>query len=175
MLQDGVSNETYKEIVSRLNLLSVLHRIKVAKMLHNSGMHFSQHHILVFIGKNPNCSQRDIASVLRVSPPSIAVSVKRMERSGLVKKSADKKDARYSHLNLTEKGRAAVENSTRIFSQIDEKMFADFTAQECEIFRSYLDRLIVNMNGEKLENDDVFSLIAQEKELFIKEKKEEIK
>ena len=77
-------------------------------------------------------SQRELAQALRVSPATVATSLKSMERLGYVEKRADEKDARCNHVIITEKGKAAVRKCFETFWEIDRRMMEGFTAQEQE-------------------------------------------
>lgn len=82
-------------------------------------------------------SQRELAQALRVSPATIATSLKSLERLGYVEKRVDEADARRNHVLITQKGKAAVQQCFDVFQQIDRCMMEGFTAQE----RDELDRL----------------------------------
>ena len=49
-------------------------------------------------------SQCDIAANIGVSRASVGVSLRRMEKSGIVKRMINQKDSRYNLVSLTEKG-----------------------------------------------------------------------
>lgn len=92
-------------------------------------------------------SQRELARVLRVSPATIATSLKSMERMGYVEKHVDEKDARRNRIVITEKGLAAVKQCFEIFGEIDRRMMEGFTPEE----QNDLDRLhrkMLNNLGE---------------------------
>ena len=54
-------------------------------------------------------SQREVARAMRLSPATVAVSLRSLERSGYVGRRADERDARRNRVALTDKGRRAVE------------------------------------------------------------------
>lgn len=82
-------------------------------------------------------SQRELAQALRVSPATIATSLKSLERLGYVEKRVDAQDARRNRVLITEKGKSAVQQCFAVFHDIDLRMMAGFTAQE----QADLDRL----------------------------------
>lgn len=82
-------------------------------------------------------SQRELAQTLRVSPATIATSLKSLERLGYVEKQVDEKDARRNRVLITEKGKAAVTQCFSVFQEIDLRMMEGFTPQE----QADLDRL----------------------------------
>ena len=53
-------------------------------------------------------SQKELSDAMRISPASVAVSLKSLERGGYVEKLSDEKDQRRKAVRLTDKGRAAL-------------------------------------------------------------------
>ncbi|MDE5994690.1 MAG: winged helix-turn-helix domain-containing protein, partial [Oscillospiraceae bacterium] len=73
-----------KELSDMLHLLGISERYIIDRLLEEKGIYFGQPPILCFLSKNPNATQKDIADSLNISPASVAVSVKRMEKSGII-------------------------------------------------------------------------------------------
>lgn len=82
-------------------------------------------------------SQRELAQSLRVSPATIATSLKSLERLGYVEKRADDRDARCKRIAITEKGIGAVQRCFDVFHAVDRQMMKGFTQRE----QDELDRL----------------------------------
>lgn len=92
-------------------------------------------------------SQRDVARTLRLSPATVAVSLKPLERDGYVERSADERDQRRNRVTLTDKGRKAVEKCGESFRAVDERMLAGFSPQEREQLTGFFERMIQNLGG----------------------------
>lgn len=92
-------------------------------------------------------SQRDVARTLRISPATVAVSLKPLERDGYVERSADERDQRRNRVTLTDKGRRAVELCGESFQAVDERMLSGFTPQEREQLTGFFTRMIENLGG----------------------------
>lgn len=92
-------------------------------------------------------SQRELAQALRVSPATIATSLKSLERLGYVEKRVDESDARRNHVIITEKGKAAVQQCFEVFQEVDRRMMEGFTVQEQEVL-DRLHRKMLNNLGE---------------------------
>ena len=58
-------------------------------------------------------SQREIAEHLRIKPPTVNVTVQRLEKAGFLFRKADEKDQRVSRIYLTEKGKQAKERGMK--------------------------------------------------------------
>jgi len=92
-------------------------------------------------------TQAEIARGLGVSPPTAAVSIRRMERSGLLRKAADGADLRRNRITLTPKGRRTVRECRAAFDVLDRRMFEGFTDGELGTLRSYYGRMIRNLEA----------------------------
>lgn len=121
------------------------HRNIIDKRFRKNGLYFGQPPILKYLSMNENATQKEIADYLRVSPPSIATSVKRMEESGLIMRVADKNDARCKNLQLTEKGKELSDFADNSFELINEASFNGFTDEEFDILISFLERMKNNI------------------------------
>jgi len=76
------------------------------------------------------CDQKGFSEALGVSPATIAVSIKRMERAGLVSKEADPRDLRRNLLSITDKGLHLVDDCIRAFEYVDAGTFNGFSEEE---------------------------------------------
>ena len=113
------------------------HRAAVQAELNAAGLGEVGHPMLVSIlqsaGEDPDgqCqAQRELASLLHVSPAAVANSLKCLERDGYIRREPWQKDARRNRVILTEKGSAAVEGCRNVFRRVSTRMMADFTEEE---------------------------------------------
>ena len=136
-----------KELSHSFIRLECVKRFTMHNMLKDSGVYFGQPPILDFLEKNGVCTQNELAKALEVSPASIAVSIKRMQKNGVVEKIADDNDLRCNRISLTEKGRELTREMHRKFDQIDKIMFTDFDENELATLKEYLDRIYNNLSS----------------------------
>lgn len=162
----------YQDIVKNMSKLTLLHRIHIQKMAAANGLYPGQLPILEYILQNDNCTQKEIAEHLQVSPASVATSIKRMQRSGLVEKITDKSDLRYNRITLTDMGRKVVTKSRKDFNKVDKLLFKGFSDDEIKELCGYFERMIDNLSSEGYDNRSFFSLVAEIKTL-VKDKSKE--
>lgn len=93
-------------------------------------------------------SQRELAQALRVSPATVATSLKSLERLGYVEKRVDENDARRNNVLITQKGKVAVRQCFSVFQQIDRRMMEGFTVQEQEELDRLHRKMLDNLCGE---------------------------
>lgn len=91
-----------KELVFKMNRLDCYKRYAMHKMLRDSGVYFGQPPVLDYLSEHGECSQKELSDGINVSPASVAVSVKRMQKSGLITKISDENDLRCNRIALTE-------------------------------------------------------------------------
>ena len=151
-----------KEIVKKLDKMHVLQRYYIYKAATNNGLYRGQLTILEFIRKNEKCTQKMLAEHLGVSPPSIATSIKRMQKAGLLDKVQDQKDLRNNQLVLTDKGKDISEKCRAEFNKIDKQMFQGFDEHECEILCGYIDRITDNLLTDGLPKEMTHAFIKKE-------------
>lgn len=95
--------------------------------------------------KGQKLSQRELARRLRLSPATVAVSLKSMEKGGYVTRAPDEADQRRNLVSITDKGKEAMERCNRAFRAADERLFADFTPEEKEQLTGFFIRMLRNL------------------------------
>ena len=119
------------------------------EQLSNLGVHPGQLPMIKLLGREGGLSQREISDKLRVKPPSVAVSIKRMESAGLLGKSPDKKDQRVTRIYLSPKGREMNQEIEAIVKRNEKVLFQGFTESEQCLMRRFLLQIIKNLEELK--------------------------
>lgn len=101
--------------------------------------------ILRFEMKGKTASQKELADFLGITPASLATSIKRMEKSALVKKVTDKNDLRRNIITLTAKGERLIQKSMLVFDDIDRRIYEGFSDEEKERLKKFYIRIIQNL------------------------------
>ena len=96
-------------------------------------------------------SQKEIAERFGITPAAVARSLKSLEIEGFIERTTLEGDSRFNRIKITDKGRKIIENSYKIFEEIDSSIFEGFTEQELELFNSFLDKMQTKLtnNNEK--------------------------
>ena len=92
-------------------------------------------------------SQRDMARALDISPAAVTNSLKSREKSGYVSRAPEQEDARRNRVELTEKGRLAVEECEQAFLAVSRRMLAGFTPEEQALLVEFRGRMLNNLRG----------------------------
>lgn len=135
-----------KENVTRhMIITNQLHKRTLEKNLENVGIHRAQHRVLMTLSRKVFHSQAELAKELEITPATIAVSLKALERDGLIQKTVKREDNRVNFIELTDMGKQMVEESMEFFYFVDREMYRDFTSEELQTLCNYMDRIYHNL------------------------------
>ena len=83
------------------------------KILSETGIHPKQIPLLILLDKRDGMSQKEISEELHISAPTVAVSMKRMEKAGIIERRNDEHDQRMVRIYLTAQGKEMIEKSRK--------------------------------------------------------------
>ncbi len=114
------------------------------------GIHPAQHMLLMHLAeKSEISSQKELAEHMHISPAALAVSLGKLEAGGYIEKEISECDSRVKTLSITEKGRAMVLDSKRIFDGIDAETFKDIPNEALSAFVDVLQTMQANLTNMK--------------------------
>lgn len=99
------------------------------------------------------CSQLELVRLTHLKPPTVSVTVKRMEEAGLLRREQNLMDQRAVKVFLTERGHAHTEEVHLRLRRLDDLLMQGFSEEERELLSSYLLRMRENILSEKQRND----------------------
>lgn len=151
-----------KTVSKKLHDLEWCRHYVVRHALKDSGVYFGQPPILDFLAENGTGTQNELARALNVSPASVSVSLRRMQKSGLIEKVADETDLRCNRMSLTGKGREQCAYIHGCFDEIDRKLYAGFSEEELQTLEAYLTRLCCNLTATLPEGTGMEEIMREE-------------
>ncbi len=128
-----------------LGQISHLQLLKAYGLLEELGVHPKQVPTLIILRHHEGISQRDLVDLLRVKAPTVAVTIKRLERAGYVERRGDTADQRISRIYLTNYGKEIVEQIPSRIKQVEEKALEGFTQEERLLMRRLLLQIRENL------------------------------
>ena len=132
-------------------MINVLRRNLIQKKTAGFDLRHGQLPLLEAAMFHPDCTQQELAGILRVTPASIAQSVARLERAGFIEKRVDPQNKRCNRLNPTDAGRQAAMLYRRSFDEADAFTFAGFTQEQLEQLATLFGNILNNF-GEDAEH-----------------------
>lgn len=115
------------------------------------GLALASHPSILFAlcheARNKTASQKELAEFVGISAPTAAISIKRMQKAGLLRKVTDEKDQRKNMITLTDEGLRLVSKCKNVFCEIDMATFKGFSKQEKVQLKGYYLRMIANLEA----------------------------
>lgn len=133
----------------RIMLLHMLRRRMMHEMNSENEIVPGQYPLLNHLSKNPDTSQQDLASMLFVSPASVAQSTKRLQSAGLLEKASDPDNLRKNRLRITPAGQNIVDSFQSLVEVVDQKTFRGFNKEELLQLQEFHNRMIRNLATEE--------------------------
>lgn len=150
---------SYRETVHKLCKVSLLHRYRISLALSGLRIYRGQPEILEYLSTHGDCSQKELADSLGVSPASIATSLKRMSKENFIERTTDENDRRINRLKITEKGENTRLEGRKRCDKIDKIMFSDFSDEEIALFSDMLSRIADNLSADGISEKDIMEYI----------------
>ena len=109
----------------------------------------SQHFVLAALRRMGRAaSQAQIAEIMQVSPASVARTMKSLDRDGYIRRSSGE-DERCNEIAVNQKGEDVLRHSCALFSDLDARSYAGFSADELEQMQGMLERMLNNLSQIK--------------------------
>jgi len=107
-------------------------RARVAQMLSEIGLFPGQEVILMKLAEKDGEPQKAICESIGLDHSTVAKSLLRLERGGLIARQKCREDARISKVYLTDKGRQVTHAIANIWSELEHETCAELTPAERE-------------------------------------------
>ncbi|PWM66596.1 MAG: MarR family transcriptional regulator [Clostridiales bacterium] len=130
-------------VVQKFITTDKMHRSLFEKRISAIGLHRSQHRVIMYLAKNQDkkLAQKDLAEKFSISPAAVAVTLKKLESEGYIKKTVFKEDNRINNISVTEKALRVVEKTEECAKELEEFVFKDFTDSQLQLFCECLDKM----------------------------------
>ena len=136
---------TVAQVEDRLAAFMRLRQQTMRRYFYNIGL-FNGHPAMLFhIARQPGITQTEIAQRMEISKASVAVSVKRMETAGLLRRETDPADRRVTHLYLTPDGEAMDAACARGRDFMMDSLYDGLTTEELHALHTLIGKLQVNL------------------------------
>ena len=95
-------------------------------------------HIIFHLAHSDGITQLELSKLVHLSPPTVSVTLKKMEEEGFVLRKSDETDMRQTKVFLSEKGRAVDENIRKSFNSINEQTVKGLSEKEMQTLKELL-------------------------------------
>lgn len=133
------------------------------------GIYPGQIPVLGLVSGRDGLSQREIAKILHIKPPTVNVSIQRLEKAGFLYKKPDEKDQRVTRIYMTEKGKEIKAKALERIHKNEAVMMEGFSEAEQCLLRRFLEQILVNI--EKIQPEEVIEKLQPDEMTERKEQK----
>ena len=154
------------QITGRLHKLELVRMLAQRNEICKDGLYAGQMPVLNYLAEHPGCTQVEMADFLQVSPASIALSTKRLQKAGYLTKEVDEDNLRCKRLYLSEQGAKVRELCREKMDLLDRKAFEGFSEEELCTRVQLIDRITINLTGEaeNVVNGETFGTLHRQLE-----------
>jgi DNA-binding MarR family transcriptional regulator len=121
--------------------ISRLYTLRVRIEAENLGIKNSYRALLSQLYVKDGGTQLSLAEKTGMKAPTISITLRKMEKEGLVDRVVDESDLRKTHVYLTEKGRKTTEGLNEAICKINESFVDGMTADQEEFFIKSLEKI----------------------------------
>ncbi len=109
--------------------------------------------IMHALAHKDGCSQLELVRATHLKPPTVSVTLKRMEEEGLVRREQDGMDMRIIRVFLSEKGMEHNQCVRQRLHSLDEELMSGFSEEESQQLLHFLERMRDNILPEHSKNN----------------------
>ena len=137
----------YRGITAKMMTILRDHKSAIDQYVDETRLHKSQHRLLMSLAAlGDPVSQKKLADYLNITPAAVAVTLKKLEKNGLVTKTISNEDNRFNNVTITDKGKKIVKESQKVCQNTDDVMCKDFTEEEILQLEGFMDRIQKNLS-----------------------------
>lgn len=135
--------EHINSIFPFVKILSERIEKRANQLLQQYAVTFSQIRILMvlYYYVETSCSMKELERIFHVSQQTIAGTVSRLEKKGLIVSFSHPEDKRIKKVMITDKGRQLSVDAEKIILEMEENEFSGLTDEEQKIFLSLLQKI----------------------------------
>ena len=154
------------QVTGRLHKLELVRMLAQRNEICKDGLYAGQMPVLNYLAEHPGCTQVEMADFLQVSPASIALSTKRLQKAGYLTKEVDEDNLRCKRLYLSEQGAKVRELCREKMDLLDRKPGEGFSEEELCTLVQLIDRITINLTGEaeNVVNGETFGTLHRQLE-----------
>ena len=134
-----------KSIGYRLTHTARLQKALAARLLATLGLFPGQVAVLKLLSEQDGRTMGDLATALRVRPPTASKTIARLTSQGLVERRATDGDGRLERVFLTEAGRERSASIDGVWDQLEAEMVAGLDGKERKRLRKLLRKVEKNL------------------------------
>lgn len=145
----NVKQQKLSQFMHEFTHVNRLHRTMVEAEISKLGIHCSQYQMLVLIAQSKNICQKEIAQKLEISSAAVAVTLNKLELSGLVERTQSFDDARMNHITVTDKGAELLNSTKSLLDDVDNRFFDGIDEEDIDTALDVLTAMTENVKSSR--------------------------
>ncbi|MDD4731027.1 MAG: MarR family transcriptional regulator [Desulfovibrio sp.] len=133
------------------NLLARRFIVRLSKQLQPLGICAGQFGPLVWLWERDGRTQAELCRCLAVEQSTMARTLTRMERDGLIRREPDPDDRRRALVRLTDKARELQSQALKVAHEVNREAFFGLSREDAELFFRLSRRMIANLNNVEVD------------------------
>ena len=145
------NNNTYmfkgNETIKSVNDASFMFSRFVGKELEAIGMRSSYRHVMKPLMEQDGMTQLELVNLTNLKAPTISITLRNMEREGIVRREKNDVDRRETHVYITEKGREMHAKIIEALEKAEKIMLGGLSEKELKSARTVVDKMSDNLRA----------------------------
>ena len=125
-------------------VLARTHRAKAASMLADIGLFPGQEILLMQLAEKDGKPQKSLCESIGLDHSTVAKSVARLERDGLIERRKCPEDGRISQVHLTSKGREMTDAIAKVWAELEKQTIKDLSASEQQVLMAAAKKIVLS-------------------------------
>jgi DNA-binding MarR family transcriptional regulator len=142
-----------KSVGRALAVAARLHRARMGERLNALGLFPGQEQALKALQAAP-MTMGELASLLRVKPPTVSKTIGRLSLQGLVSREGGGRDGRLVQVALTEHGQKTAAALDAVWNQVEDELLEKLDSKERKQLRKLLRKVAKGLSQAGAELDD---------------------
>ena len=120
----------------------------IARELEKIGMRSSYRHLMKPLMENDSLTQLELVKLTGLKAPTISITLRNMERDGIVRREKNDSDRRETHVFITDTGRQMHKKLLLALEEAERIMVKDLSDKELDAARKAVDKMCANLRAE---------------------------
>ena len=134
--------------IAAVNEASYMFGVYVCQELERIGMRYSYRHIMKPLMENESLTQLELVNITNLKAPTISITLRNMERDGIVRREKNDSDRRETHVYITDKGKKMYAKVLTALEKAEKTMLKDLSEKELKAMRNALKKMSENLKSE---------------------------
>lgn len=133
------------DYIAAVNETSYLFGVYVCQELERIGMRYSYRHIMKPLMENESLTQLELVKITNLKAPTISITLRNMERDGIVRREKNDNDRRETHVFITDKGKKVYAKVLTALDKAEKTMLKGLSEKELKAMRAALEKMSANL------------------------------